>query len=65
MSTNNYRSYIKGVRDACRELGDPVPNGYEEGDSPLVSEEGLDLREYLRGQVVAIIDHIKRANRAH
>ncbi len=55
----SYDSFVQGRREASLELGDPVPSGYEERFCPEVDEEHLDLTEFLRGQVQAIIDHIK------
>ena len=61
-----FRSYVQGIRDTARELGDEIPQGMEEGDSPSVNEDAgeLDLLEYIRGQITGLIEHVKRTDRA-
>ena len=62
--SEKFQSYTQGYRDTCIELGDDAPDGYQLGDSPDVSEEALVLEEYLRGQVAALISHIKQKDAA-
>jgi len=62
-----FRSYVQGIRDTARELGDEVPAGMEEGDEAPVNEDAgeLDGFEYLRGQVAALLSHAKGADKAN
>ena len=61
MTLQSWRSFVQGVRETAVELGDPVPDGMEEGDvAPADEDRGeLDRHEYLRGQVRAIIGHLR------
>lgn len=62
-----FRSYVQGVRDTAREIGDEIPQGMEEGDSPSVDEDAgeLDVQEYMRGQITALVEHIKKTDAAN
>jgi hypothetical protein len=60
-----YKSYIQGLRETAIELGDKVPDGMLEGDEPPVDETALDLMEYMRGQITALLAHIKSSDAAN
>lgn len=62
--SEKFRSYVQGVRDTASEIGDDIPDGMHEGDYQSVSEDAgdLDLVEYMRGQITALVDHIKRTD---
>ena len=51
-----FESFQQGARDVTRELGDPTLGVY---CNPDVSEEYLDTQEYMRGQICAILTHLK------
>jgi hypothetical protein len=61
--TNKFRSYVQGLRKTALELGDKVPPGMEEGDEPSVGES--DMLEYMRGQIVSLVAHVKRKDAAN
>ena len=54
----------EGYRDMAQELGDPIPDGYEEGDFGNVPEVFLDMTDYLRGKIDALTRHIKESDKA-
>lgn len=65
--SQKFRSYVQGIRNAARELGDEVPSGMEEGDESPINEDAgeLDGFEYLRGQVAALLSHATRADKVN
>jgi len=52
-----YESYVQGIRETAQEIGDTVPLACKL--VPQVAEQFLDTQEYMRGQVCAIIEHLR------
>jgi len=63
--TKRYESYQQGFSDVCTTLGDKVPGSMLLDE--VVSEDNgdFDALAYLQGQMAALLDHVKREDRAN